>query len=57
MSCPYIVEKLDKVPDLEVRHSQVNELFLSLQFEVVGCKFNGWLLSIQISLESVMSPS
>ena len=57
MSCLYIVEKLDEVPDLEVKHSEVNELFLSLQSEVVGCKFNGWLLSIQISLESVMSLS
>ena len=33
MLSPYIVEKLDKVPSLEIKHIEVNELFLYFKFE------------------------
>ena len=40
MLSPYIVEKLDKVPSLEIKHIEVNELFLYFKFESVICRFN-----------------
>ena len=40
MLSPYIVEKLDKVPSLEIKHIEVNELFLYFKFESAICRFN-----------------
>ena len=40
MLSPYIVEKLDKVPSLEIKHIEVNELFLYFKFESTICRFN-----------------
>ena len=40
MLSPYIVEKLDKVPSLEIKHIEVNELFLYFKFESEICRFN-----------------
>ena len=41
LSNRYIVEKLDEVPTLEVNNSKVNEIFLSLIYEVMIYRFNG----------------
>ena len=47
MLIPYIVEKLDKVPSLEIKHIEVNELFLYFKFDLVICRFNQfWTQSI-----------
>ena len=40
LSNQYIVEKLDEVPTLEVNNSKVNEIFLSLIYEVMIYRFN-----------------
>ena len=39
---PYIVEKLESTPVLEIKSEQVKGLFSSLQAEAVICRFNGF---------------
>jgi len=39
---PYIVEKLDSSPILEIKHPQVKQLFSTLQSHAVICRFNGF---------------
>jgi len=39
---PYIVEKLESTPILEIKNDQVKGLFRSLQAEAVICRFNGF---------------
>jgi len=39
---PYIVEKLESTPVLEIKNEQVKGLFSSLQAEAVICRFNGF---------------
>jgi len=41
-SSPYIVEKLDTIPSLEVKNSQVKKLFSQLQTHAIICRFNGY---------------
>jgi len=39
---PYIVEKLESTPVLEIKNEQVKGLFRSLQAKAVICRFNGF---------------
>jgi len=39
---PYIVEKLESTPVLEIKNDQVKGLFKSLQAKAVICRFNGF---------------
>jgi len=39
---PYIVEKLDSTPVLEIKNQQVKGLFNTLQNQAVICRFNGF---------------
>ena len=39
---PYIVEKLESTPVLEIKNEQVKGIFSSLQAEAVICRFNGF---------------
>jgi len=39
---PYIVEKLDEIPSLEVKNPEVKELFSTLQTHALICRFNGF---------------
>jgi len=39
---PYIVEKLDEIPSLEVKNSEVKKLFSTLQTHALICRFNGF---------------
>jgi len=46
---PYIVEKLDDIPALEVKISEVKNLFNTLQTHALVCRFNGfWPRSIDL---------
>ena len=39
---PYIVEKLDVIPSLEVKNIEVTQLFNTLQTHALICRFNGF---------------
>ena len=39
---PYIVEKLDVIPSLEVKNTEVTQLFSTLQTHALICRFNGF---------------
>jgi len=39
---PYIVEKLDDIPALEVKNTEVKNLFNTLQTHALVCRFNGY---------------
>jgi len=39
---PYIVERLDEIPSLEVKNPEVKELFSTLQTHALICRFNGY---------------
>jgi len=39
---PYIVEKLDEIPSLEVKNPEVKKLFSTLQTHALICRFNGY---------------
>lgn len=39
---PYIVEKLDDIPSLEVKNTKVTKLFSTLQTHALICRFNGF---------------
>ena len=41
-SKPYIVEKLDAIPSLEIKNTEVTQLFSSLQTHALICRFNGF---------------
>lgn len=46
---PYIVEKLDVIPSLEVKNNEVTKLFNTLQTHALICRFNGfWPRSFDI---------
>lgn len=46
---PYIVEKLDEIPSLEVKNIEVKKLFSTLQTHALICRFNGfWLRSYDL---------
>jgi len=39
---PYIVEKMDEIPSLEVKNPEVKNLFKTLQTHALICRFNGF---------------
>jgi len=46
---PYIVEKLDEIPALEVKTTEVKNLFNTLQTHALVCRFNGfWPRSVDL---------
>jgi hypothetical protein len=46
---PYIVDKLDSTPTLDIKNPQIKQLFSTLQSAAVICRFNGyWLRSFEL---------
>ena len=43
MTSPYIVEKFDEMPTLEVKNAQVKQLFLDFETTTIKCRINNFL--------------